>query len=376
MENPFVYGKEVSGDNFCNRKDEIEELYRDTINSQNVIIFSQRRFGKTSLIKEVLKRSRNKGILTVYVDLYSVLTEEDLVRKYAKAVAESLLGRVSGTLRQAGELFKRIRPKLTIDETGQPIYSIDIEKRETLPLLEDAIEAVKRYGEKRKKKTAVVFDEFQQIGQFKTDRVEKVMRSLIQRHKDVAYIFMGSKKHLISDIFNNPNKPFYKSGKSFPLGKIDKNELLDFIQMKFKTTKKILPKSLAEKIIETCEEHPYYIQYLCHIIWEKVIGKGNVKEKIFSESLALLLSRESSTYETIWDLLTVKQKQVLLALAKASPDEKFFSSIFLERYNLGSASSVQRTLHSFVDKDLVDKEGESYTIIDVFFKRWLFTLER
>ena len=376
MENPFVYGKEVSGDNFCNRKGEIEELYRDTINSQNVIIFSQRRFGKTSLIKEVLKRSRNKGILTVYVDLYSVLTEEDLVRKYAKAVAESLLGRVGRTLKQAGELFKRIRPKLIIDETGQPIYSIDIEKRETLPLLEDAIEAVKRYGEKRKKKTAVVLDEFQQIGQFKTDRVEKIMRSLIQRHKDVAYIFMGSKKHLISDIFNNPNKPFYKSGKSFPLGKIDKNELLDFIQMKFKTTKKILPKGLAEKIIETCEEHPYYIQYLCHIIWEKATGKRSVKEKIFSESLALLLSRESSTYETTWDLLTVKQKQVLLALAKTSPDEKFFSSIFLERYNLGSASSVQRTLHSLVDKDLVDKEGESYTIIDIFFKRWLFTLER
>ena len=376
MENPFVYGKEVSGGNFCNRKDEIEELYRDTINSQNVIVFSQRRFGKTSLIKEVLKRSRNKGILTVYVDLYSVLTEEDLVRKYAKAVAESLLGRVGRTLRQTGEFFKRIRPKLTMDETGQPIYSIDIEKRETLPLLEDAIEAVRRYGEKRKKKAVVVFDEFQQIGQFKTDRVEKVMRSSIQRHKDISYIFMGSKKHLISDIFNNPSKPFYKSGKSFPLGKIGKDELLDFIQTKFKTTKKILPKGLAEKIIETCEYHPYYIQYLCHIIWEKAIGKESVKEEIFAESLALLLSRESSTYETTWDLLTVKQKQVLSALAKALPDEKIFSSIFLERYNLGSASSVQRTLRSLIDKDLVDKEGESYTIIDVFFKRWLFTLER
>jgi len=376
MENPFVYGKEVSGDNFCNRKNEIEELYRDTINSQNVIIFSQRRFGKTSLIKEVLKKSRNKGILTVYVDLYSVLNEEDLVRKYAKAAAESLLGKVNRTLRQAGEFFKRIRPKLTVDETGQPTYSIDVEKRETVPLLEDTLEAVKRYVDQKKKKAVVVFDEFQQIGQLKTDRAEKIMRSSIQRHKGISYIFMGSKKHLIFDMFNNPNRPFYKSSKPFPLGKIDRNELLGFIQTKFKTTKKILPKELAEKIIEICECHPYYIQYLCNIIWEKVKAKESIKKKNFSESLDLLLSRESSTYETTWDLLTIKQRQVLLALAKVAPDEKLFSSAFLERYSLGSASSVQRTLRSLIDKDLIDKEGDFYTIIDVFFKKWLFKLEK
>ena len=152
MENPFVYGKEVSGGNFCNRKDEIKELYRDTVNSQNVIIFSQRRLGKTSLIKEVLKKSKSKGILTVYVDLYAVLTEEDLVRMYARAVSESLLGKLDRTLRKAGEFFKRIRPKLTVDETGKPTYSVDVEKRETLPLLEDALEAVNRYVNKKKKK--------------------------------------------------------------------------------------------------------------------------------------------------------------------------------------------------------------------------------
>ena len=59
MKNPFVYGKEVFGDNFCNRKSEINELCRDVVNSQNVIIFSQRRSGGTSLIKEVF-RSCNK----------------------------------------------------------------------------------------------------------------------------------------------------------------------------------------------------------------------------------------------------------------------------------------------------------------------------
>jgi len=376
MENPFVYGKEVSGDNFCNRNDEIKELYRDTVNSQNVIIFSQRRFGKTSLIKEVLTKSRQKGIITIYADLYSVLTEEDLVRVYAKAVAESLFGMAHKALRQAGEFFKCIRPKLTIDEQGKPTYSIDVEKKDTLPFLEDVLEAVKRYTHGKKKKAAVVFDEFQQIGQFRTDRAEKVMRSLIQRHKDISYIFMGSKKHLIFDMFNNANRPFYKSAKPFPLGKISEKEFSDFIQHKFNGTRKSISDNLAKEIITVCERHPYYVQYLCHIIWEKLEDGEHVKKKNIYESLELLLFRESSTYEATWDLLTIKQRQVFLALAKTTPDEKFFSSDFLERYSLGSASSLQRTLRSLVDKELVDREGDAYTIIDIFFKKWLIKLEK
>jgi len=374
MKNPFVYGKEVSGDDFCNRSDEIKELYRDTVNSQNVIIFSQRRLGKTSLIGEVLKRSRNKGILAVYVDLYATLTEEDLVHMYAKAVSESLFGKFDKTLKRTHEFFKKIRPRLTIDETGKPTYSIDVDKREVLPLLEDALEAVRRYVEKKKKKAVVVFDEFQQIGQFKTDRAEKIMRSSIQKHKNISYIFMGSKKHLIFDMFNNPNKPFYKSAKPFPLIKIDEEELAGFIQGKFKSTKKQLPVSMAKKLISICESHPYYVQYLCHIIWERAIDREIVKESDISASLELLLSRESVTYEATWNLLTIKQKQVLLALAKAAPGEKIFSSPFLAEHNLGSASSIQRTSHSLIEKDLIDKERDSYTVIDIFFKKWLIKL--
>ena len=187
---------------------------------------------------------------------------------------------------------------------------------------------------------------------------------------------MGSKKHLIFDMFNNPNKPFYKSAKPFPLAKINEGELIEFIQNKFKCTKKLLPAILADKIVSICECHPYYLQYLCHIIWEKEIDRDTVKENTVSESLDLLLSRESPTYEATWNLLTTKQKQVLLALAKAASDEKLFSADFLEKHNLGSASSLQRTLRSLIEKDLIDKEGESYTVIDVFFKKWLIILEK
>ncbi|MCK4422665.1 MAG: ATP-binding protein, partial [Candidatus Omnitrophica bacterium] len=220
MKNPFAYGKEVSGENFCNRKEEIKELSQDVNNSQNVIIFSQRRFGKTSLIKEVLRRCKAKGVIVVYVDLYSVLTEEDFVHLYARAVSETIFGKVKKRLRDATMFFKRIRPSFSIDQTGQLSWSIDIKKEHILPSLEDVLESINRYIENKKKKGVVCFDEFQQIGQFKTDKLEKMMRSSFQKHKNISYIFMGSKRHLISEMFNSPHRPFYKSGKPFPLEKI------------------------------------------------------------------------------------------------------------------------------------------------------------
>ncbi|MGB2705244.1 MAG: ATP-binding protein [Candidatus Omnitrophota bacterium] len=371
MDNPFVYGKEVSGESFCNRKEEISELLRDIENSQNVLIFSQRRFGKTSLIKQVTEKARKKGIIDIYVDLYPVLSEEDFVRLYSEAIANSIFGKIKKKLKEAAKLFKQIRPKLSLDQTGQTSYSVDIDKSEMLPSLKDALESVKRYADGKKKKMVVVFDEFQQVGQLETDRIVKTIRSISQKHRNISYIYMGSKKHLIIDMFNNPNKPFYRSAKPFPLNKIKSKELIQFVHNKFKNSNKQISKNLVNRIIETSESHPYYVQYLCHIIWEITNGKKIVNENDLKDSLKRLLERESSTYEATMNLLTTRQKQALVAIAKIIPGEKIFSSAFVEKHNLGSASTLQRTVQSLIDKDLIDKEKDLCTVIDVFFKKWL-----
>lgn len=379
MKNPFLYGKEVGEEYFCNRTKEIKELLGDIESSQNVIIFSPRRFGKTSLINKVLQKTQEGKILTVYMDLYSVLTEEQLAETYASAVVKALVGKLKAALREVVGLFKNIRPKLTLDENGKPVYGIDIiNKRETLPLLEDVLESVNKYVTKKKKKAVVVLDEFQQIGQFKTDRAERIMRSVFQKHKDISYIFMGSKKHLISDMFNNPNRPFYRSAKPFPLSKIDESALSHFIKNRFESTGKNIDDAFIARIISICECHPYYIQYFCNIVWEKARDKKRVDEGDLKESLELLLLRESHAYEATWDMLTFNQKQVLLALSQENTeeDQKLFSSKLLEKYSLNYGSSIRRTLESLINKDLIDKERGNYAIVDVIFKKWLSKLNK
>ncbi|MBA3053164.1 MAG: ATP-binding protein, partial [Candidatus Omnitrophica bacterium] len=200
MRNPFVYGKEVSKENFCNRISEIKELLRDISNSQNVIIFSQRRFGKTSLIKRVFEELDFSRIIPIYVDLYPVLSEEDFIRIYAKALSKTVTKDLADKIKELSSVFKKIRPTYSVDQTGQVSFSIDIKNEDIIPSLEDVLEGLNRYVKKEKKKAVVCFDEFQQVSMLKTDKIEKFMRSVFQSHKNISYIFMGSKKHLIYDM--------------------------------------------------------------------------------------------------------------------------------------------------------------------------------
>jgi len=371
VENPFVFSKEVSEKDFCNRKKEIKELLGFARSSQNVMIFSQRRFGKTSLIKEVLKRAKKEGILTVYVDLYAVLSEEQLVKSYSEAVSNSLLSKTEKAFLNAGKLFKQLRPALTYDDEGKPVFKVDIDRAKTIPLFEDVIDSVNRTVEKKKKKAVVVFDEFQQIGQFKNDLVEKILRTHIQRHQNISYFFMGSKKHLIVDMFNNTNRPFYKLAASYPLGKIRKEELVVFISEKFQNEGRKIDKETASGIIEVCECHPYYVQYLCYVIWENTKTGETINEEKVMIGVKILLEWTSPTYEAIWSLLTTKQKKVMETIAEMAEEEKMFSGNVINRFGLGTPSSLQRSLKSLVNKDLLDKEKDKYAIIDLFFKKWI-----
>ena len=376
MRNPFVYGMEVSGDDFCNRKNEIQELTRDIENGHNVIIFSQRRFGKTSLVRELFRLNHKKGIVTIYVDLYPALCEQDFSQIYAQAVTKSIYTALGKKLKEVGSFFSRVKPYVKIEEDNQIEVKFDINRDNIIPDLEDILESVRKYGERKKKQIAVCFDEFQQIRLFKTDKLEKVLRSHIQRHKNVSYIFMGSKKHLIHDIFNNPNRPFYRSAKSFPLEKIKEEEWIKFISDKFQQTEIKISEKVIKVIIDRCENHPYYVQFLCHILWEKNIDKSAIVEKDVFEAEKVLINRETNTYQASLDGLSVGQRQVLIALAKKSLKDKLLSAEFLRKNNLPSASTVQYIIKSLFEKDLIDKNGKEYIVPDIFFKKWLAALSR
>lgn len=371
MKNPFVYGEEVTGDAFWNRTKEIQELARDIHNGQNVIIFSARRYGKTSLMKTVLERVRKEGVLTVYIDLYPAITKEKFVELYAKAVSRSLGKPSQKILDTVKRLFPKLIPKIVIRGEGEAEFEFDYEPRDVFKgSLPDLLNAVQKRAKEEKREACVAFDEFQEITNYSDDEVEKEMRTAFQSHRNVSYIFLGSKKHLFGRLFQDPNRPFYKSGKHMPLARLPFEEVKKHVKEKFHLGKIAVKPDVLSPIAEKGAGHPYYTQLLCHILWDECFDKKEISAQDVETALDKMLKRESEVYETVLDKLPQKQKSLLAALS-SEPEAQIFSNPFLSRYRLGNPSSVQKALQLLIEKDILDREGNHIVFQDPFFALWL-----
>lgn len=375
MENPFVYGKVVRGKYFADREAEIAELKNDIASSQNVIVFSPRRYGKTSLILEVLDRVKDEGLLTCYIDLFKVTSQETFIAAYAREVARLQGGRIQTMLKKIRDLLPRLVPKVVMKgEKADLEVEFEFDPRaDKGPLFDDLFEAVATMSLQTGKKAVVVFDEFQEItGWDVKGQIERQMRTHFQMHESVSYIFMGSKRHLMQELFRNKNRPFYRFGRHFPLGKIPKDEFAVFIQRHFEEMGYQTDLDAIREILHVADDHPYYTQLLCHILWdrkrqEKVIAKEDIYLAVQE-----VFMREAHAFHDIWDMLPLKSRQLLVALAKEdSPQVRPFSSGFLQKHNLGSASSVQRAITRLLEEEVLEKTNGGYQFTDVFFKRWL-----
>jgi AAA+ ATPase superfamily predicted ATPase len=373
MMNPFVYGEQVGGENFCNREHEIKELTSEINSGQNIMIYSPRRFGKTSLIGEVLEKAKSKGILTVYIDLFPVISEKDFVSISLESISALLSRNSRNIFKKVRSFFKRLSPSLyvTVAEDGTPSVGINFSKTETLPAVEDIFNGLYNFTKEKNKKTVVVFDEFQQIGELEDTRIEKVLRGIIQNQREISYVFMGSKKHLIYDMFNNPARPFFKSTAHFPIKKIHRDIFSGFVRNKFLGANREISLETSMYIVDKAEAHPYYTQMLAHTVWEITGDSEKIENHQVDAAVKKILGREAAAFTNLWDNLTLKQKRLLLALALKKENEKVFSIQFLDTHGLGSSSTVQRGIKSLMAKGIIDREEETIEINDIFLKTWL-----
>ena len=373
MENPFIYGKVVKGKYFADREKEIEFLTNELSRGQNVILFSPRRYGKTSLILNVLDGLREKGFLTIYIDLYPATTREKLIRIYAKAVSTVLTGRLEKILSELRELFTRIIPKISIGAGGGPEieYEIKVEHKNLEEAFEEALQAPQKIASRRKKRVIVALDEFQEIGNLQDeDEIEKKIRTNIQHHDMVSYAFLGSKRHLMEKIFHDKNRPLYRIGSHIPLGKISFESFKRFIENHFQSGGFELEEGVIQEIIRISDGHPYYTQMLCSILWEMNLDKRKISLADVEKALLEALAREEHAYTTLWDSLTIKQKRFIEGLC-TEKSIRPFSWEFIERYRLGSPATVQRVLQRLSEDGVIEKENGTYSLADVFFREWV-----
>jgi uncharacterized protein len=190
-----------------------------------------------------------------------------------------------------------------------------------------------------------------------------------------AYIFLGSRRHLIQKMFMEKNRPLYRAGAHYPLGPISEAHWTPFIRNHFRTTDRFISDELIHSIFARTQGHPFYTQHLCHAVWELRDRKAKVTPETLNAATQLLLERENYAYTTLWESLAVNQRKFLKGLASEAGKAQPFSSEFIGTYGLGSASNVQRVVDSLLERDVIDRDNGSFLISDRFFRLWVQSVQ-
>lgn len=372
MDNPFIIKPYKSKDLFCDREQELELMLRNCLNSTDMTLISQRRLGKTGLILRLFDEieENHADISTIYIDILSSRKIDDFIKLLAEGALRSFKPKTS-----IGDKFmafiKSLRPQLSFDNiTGEPqlqlTYNTAQEKEYTLRGL---LEFLDRQGTH----IVIAIDEFQQIREYPEENMEALLRTYIQHTHNLTFIFSGSKKHLMTDIFINEKKPFYSSTTFVSLDKISVISYSTFIRRLFTQAGKEISDEAIDYILDWTRRHTYYTQQLCHTVFangDSEIGVASVKT-----ACNQLLEQGEYTYLQYRQMLTPKQWNFLIAVAKEGIIHKATSAEILSKYKLGTPSSVTRLIDSLREKGLlndeVSLEGTSYSLNDVFLSHWL-----
>ena len=374
--NPFVYGEVVTATAFTDRDEERARLARDLAEGQKVFLISPRRYGKSSLIRGVMKTLAAERILTVEVTVAASSSYVGFLEAYARALVSAETPS-SGLRRWTGELLKGLRPEMRFDAepAGSPRFSLTFpavrSARDTARLAAEVFALPARIAAARRQRMAVALDEFQTIASFDGGNVEHALRAAVQEQRSVGYVFAGSEPSLMERMLT-PKRPFYKAGPVVRLGKIDERLFAEFIETRF-TRSGIRPQdNLGAAIVELAENVPYDVQRLAHETWDDVRAAGRKAAGLedLHLTLARLLDQQHTVFEEAWQRLTLAQRAVLRAIVLEDGRELLSAGV-RQRHRLAAASSVQSALAALVREDIVMKDQGRYFVNDSLYREWL-----
>lgn len=368
MDNPFHLSGYVSSEFFCDREHETKRLLSSIQNGRNITLFANRRIGKTGLILNLFHLLEKKGHKCFYIDIMPTVNLADFVNTFGKAI----LGRLDKTptkiIQKAKKIFSFLKPQLSIDPvTGEPSIQLNIEKeKEARYTLDEIFNYLANF---KNEPITIAIDEFQQIGQYPESNIEELLRSKVQMLGNITFIFSGSQKHILLNMFANNNRPFYQSTEMMELGKIDPEKYSSFIEHHFTANKRFITKENAKWLLHLTYRHTYFVQYLCNRLFSERIK--TIANDDISEQLKTILQENATIYYGYRSLLTIHQWKLLRAIARSGGADGIQGKAFIKDHDLGSSSTVKRSLESLIEKDMLYEEDSLYYLNDAFLSRWL-----
>ncbi len=366
--NPFITSGYVSPTYFCDRVAETNVLLSYLTNNNHVALISPRRLGKTGLIAHCFHQNNvQQEYYTFLIDIYATKNLQEFVFELGKSILNCLrpLGR------KAWDVFlsslSSLRSSISFDYAGNPSWNLEMGDIKTPAI---TLDEVFRYLDHADKPCLVAIDEFQVITKYPENNVEALLRTQIQHCSNATFIFSGSQRHMMGEIFISPSRPFYQSTAIMDLKPIQESVYCEFARHHFNDNGKDIDAKAVCRVYQRFEGITWYIQFMLNSLYS-LTREGEIctADKV-EMAINNILSQLDFTYSSLLFQLPAKQKEVLMAICKEGKAKEITSSRFLSTYKL-TASSVQGAVKGLLDKDFITHELGVYSVYDKFFEEWL-----
>lgn len=369
IHNPFVINGYEGPEFFCGRHQETAQLINELTNGNNVALVAPRRMGKSGLICHCFQEEIiSKQYYTFYIDIYATHSLQELVFRMSKEILLRLKPFGLRVMQEFWECVRSLQAGISFSPSGEPTFSLQVGD---IVHSENTLDEIFHYLQNADRPCIVAIDEFQQISNYKDNKVEALLRTYIQQYPQVRFIFAGSQRHLITQMFTSPSRPFYQSVSMMHLDSLGLEEYIRFAKQHFENAGKQLEDGVVESVFDLAQGTTWYIQKLMNTLYSQTPTSGICSKEMVKPAMDYILGTLDYGYKEMMYRIPDKQGLVLIALGKEGQTSSVTSGAFIRKYHLNSASTVQSAIRGLLDNDYITQEQGKYHIYDIFLSYWL-----
>ena len=366
IDNPFItYGYE-SAEYFCDRQEETKMLTSLLINGNHVALISPRRMGKTGLIRHCFEQSAiQKKYYTFLIDIYATKNLQDMVFQMGRGIVTRLKSRGQEAIDKFLMFVTSLRTGISFDGQGNASWNLGVGDIKSPSF---TLEEIFSYLKAADRRCIVAIDEFQAITDYPEQNIEELLRTYVQDCRNAVFVFSGSQKRMMNEMFTSAARPFYQSTSMMFLKPVQLSAYEDFAKRHFVKAHKSIADGVVKAIYERFDGTTWYVQKVLNQLFatsDHVVG-NDVDRAV----LQIILQNEDAYLDTLFQL-TLRQRDLLVAVGREGKASQITGMNFVKGYHLSSASSVQKAAQILVEKQLLTHQQGIYEVYDKFLAEWL-----
>lgn len=368
--NPFVVYGHIPENLFCDREKESERLLSFLNNQQNVVLSAVRRMGKSKLIEHVFERPEiADNYITISIDILDTNSLGEFVFSLGNAVFDRVARKSAKLLKQFALTLKSIQASFGYDPIqNTPTFDIKLGEL-TQPVY--TLKEIFDYLDKADKRCLVVIDEFQQITNYPEKNVEATLRTYMQQTRNVNFVFAGSQRRIMSEMFGSEKRPFYNSARGIDMDAIPLDVYMDFVQRLFRENGKDIETEAIAYVYDQFKGVTLYNQQIMNDAFAATPQNEKCDRPTVEVLVDNFVQENDKRIREILQFVSDNQKAVLYAICEDEPIKAITSGAFTKKHHLKSASSTQNAVKALLRADLITRHDDMYSVSDPLLDLWL-----